>query len=118
MSAGTNLTPVIANINAGIREELAYLFSKENEAVMICTLDDKGASNVEILGVLEEKQKLTLDLVRQLGEADAGLLAAKLKKEDIGLTAWNNRLAALAAKGLVFELRHGRSKSYKPVLEV
>ena len=36
--------------------------------------------------------------------------------EKVGHTAWNNRLAALAGKGVVVETQHGRAKRYRPLL--
>jgi hypothetical protein len=38
--------------------------------------------------------------------------------EAVGATAWNNRLTSLAAKSLVVEILQGRTKKYRPVLEV
>jgi hypothetical protein len=43
---------------------------------------------------------------------------AKLRPDDnIGTTAWNNRLATLAAKGMLKEVRNGRAKLFSPVME-
>ena len=37
------------------------------------------------------------------------------KRKGVQQTAWNNRLAALAAVGLVVEVSAGRTKRYKPL---
>src|SRR3546814_21175819 len=43
---------------------------------------------------------------------------AKLRPNDkIGTTAWNNRLATLSAKGMLKEVRHGKTKLFSPVME-
>ena len=35
--------------------------------------------------------------------------------EDVGQTAWNNRLASLSRLGLLMEMSHGRAKRYRPL---
>ncbi len=68
------------------------------------------------LGDLDPKQRVTFDLVCERGETDA----AELMRQYGGTktqTAWNNRLAALAALGLVVEMSQGRAKRYKPLLQ-
>jgi hypothetical protein len=37
------------------------------------------------------------------------------ESEGVKQTAWNNRLVALAAMGLVVELSEGRAKRYRPL---
>ncbi len=76
------------------------------------------ARQVRLLGRLESKQLKTLHAVILLGEVDAAGLATRYRvEEDIKPTAWNNRLSALAAKGLLIEKQRGRTKLYRPVLE-
>lgn len=115
-----HLYPVIANASDNVLEELELLLEKIGDAVLICKLDVRGkASGARVLGVLEEKQEITLDAVRALKLADAKTLLEKSKgKESIAITGWNNRLSALTAKGLLMELKKGRSKYYQPVLEM
>jgi hypothetical protein len=68
---------------------------------------------------LDEKQRVTLEAVVDAKEADAGTLQHRFRKSDeIGITGWNNRLAALVAKGLLIETQKGRGKLYRPVLEL
>jgi hypothetical protein len=112
--------PVIANPNNEVRDELAELARARREVFVTCALADAGAvSDLELVGDLEEKQKLTFELVRKHGETDAGELMRKygdLEKVR-HTTAWNNRLSALAALGLLIETRHGRLKRYRPLFE-
>ena len=61
-------------------------------------------------GPIENRARLILETV------DA--MAAAWSIERVGATAWNNRLASLAAKSLVVEILQGRTKKYRPVLEV
>jgi hypothetical protein len=56
--------------------------------------------------------------VRELGAVTAPELAARFPEENIGPTAWNNRLSGLAAKGLLVERKLGKTKSFSPLLEI
>jgi hypothetical protein len=119
-SAKTNLYPVIANANDIVVEELRTMLEDHGEAMVICQLDEQGnASNAAVIGVLEEKQEITLDAVKALKRADAHALMEKFKlTEKIGITGWNNRLSSLAEKGLLMAMKKGRVKYYQPVLEL
>jgi|SRR5579859_8206666 len=112
----SNFYPVIANPNDLVAEELKVLVSAHGNALMLCTLDDVGqAHQPRIVGELDPKQKLTLDLVRQLRETDAAELMrdhGESEKTTVQ-TAWNNRLASLANLGLVVEMSQGRAKRYR-----
>ena len=84
---------------------------------MLCTLNREGIpGSPRLLGALEPKQRITFDLVKELGETDAGELMRTAKgTEEVGQTAWNNRLASLSRLGLLMELNHGRVKRYRPL---
>jgi len=112
------LYPVVANASEAVREELDDLLRRGGEAIAVCRIDDNRSPRApEILGELEPKQKHAFDLLRAVGEADiATLQSLDRSEEQVGHTAWNNRLAALAAKGIVIESQHGRTKRYRPVL--
>jgi DNA-binding LacI/PurR family transcriptional regulator len=119
-SANTNLYPVIANANDTVVEELRTLLEDHAEAMIICQLDEQGnAANSRVVGVLEEKQEITLEAVKALKRAGAQALREKFKRtEKIGITGWNNRLSSLVRKGLLMEMKKGRIKYYQPVLEL
>ena len=115
----SNLYPVLTNMSEPVIEEIAYLLRAIGDAMVVCVLDNAGEpAAVQLLGHLDEKQRQTLDAVVELGQADASTLASRYQdKEKVGPTAWNNRLAALASKGLVIERQRGRAKFYRPVME-
>lgn len=112
--------PVVANANADIRDELAELMRSRGDVLMTCTLDAAGVVvEANPIGDLEPKQQITFDLVCERGETDAGELM-RAYGESEGLkhtTAWNNRLAALSARGLLMEVSQGRAKRYRPLFE-
>lgn len=114
-----DLQVVVANPNQVVLEELGFLLTKTNDALVVCRLNKAGTpSDARVLGLLDAKQTLALKGVLKLGGADAASLASHFKDEDeIGLTGWSNRLATLASKGLVVETKNGRSKIYRPTVE-
>jgi hypothetical protein len=114
----STLYPVVTNANDDIRDELLELAKHRGEAFLICTLTkDRHVKETALLGDLNPKQKITFDLVSEHGETDAGeLMRAYGEREGVTqTTAWNNRLAALAALGLIVEISQGRNKRYRPL---
>lgn len=116
----SNFYPVVANANDLVAGELKILVEQQGDVLMLCLLDERGRpKEPHLVGDLDPKQRITFDLVRQRGETDAAELMrehGKSEKKEVGQTAWNNRLAALAGLGLVVELSQGRAKRYRPLL--
>ena len=110
--------PIVANANITVTEELAILMTRTRSVLLHCLLDSSGnAGALQLLGNLEPKQQITLDLVRKKGETDAKeLLRSYHESHRVSHTAWNNRLAALARLGIIVELNEGRSKRYRPLM--
>ncbi len=111
------LYPVVANANAAVDEELeAVLDALGAGALIACTLASDGSvTNPRLVGKLDPKQDVTYQQVLARGETDARELERE-QQDRVSVTAWNNRLAALAALGVVVEVNHGRAKRYRPVL--
>jgi hypothetical protein len=114
-----SLYPVVANVSDAVAEELLFLLQTKREALIACTMNSNGRmAKPQVIGTLEEKQRLTLDAVLDLQVADAGMLAERFADtEKIGVTGWNNRLASLVTGGILMEVRSGRAKRYRPILE-
>lgn len=115
-SQRSKLYPVIANANDEVKDELLYLLHSRGDCLMACSLSE-GESPTEAspIGKLDPKQRLTFELVCEHGETGAGeLMRLYGESEEVKhSTAWNNRLATLAALGLVVELSQGRTKRYR-----
>lgn len=113
----TNYYPVVANANDSVTEELSVLLEPQRDVLVLCTLNEDDIPGApRLVGELEPKQRITFDLVKNLGEADAGeLMRTANGTEEVGQTAWNNRLASLSRLGLLMELSHGRAKRYRPL---
>jgi hypothetical protein len=111
---------VVANLNERVSEEFGELLNRSGDAVLTCTTSSQGSiSNAQLIGTLEPKLLETFDLIRRKGETSAVELHSESNdSEGIGPTAWNNRLAALTSKSLIMEIPQGRTKKYRPVLEI
>ena len=117
-NAAGMIYPVVANANSTIEEELSTYLRGRNDAIWACSLDPEcQASDPHILGELDAGQMNTIQIISQHHPISAPELA-KLRPDDkIGTTAWNNRLATLSAKGMLKEMRHGKTKLFSPVME-
>ena len=112
------LYPIVANLGVKVREELDGLLRMKGDVLVLCDLNGTGKIKTAVIaGTLDPKQQITLAAVLRVGRADATSLAAR-DAEMKNPTAWNNRLASLAAKGILRETQIGRSKVYEPVVEV
>ena len=114
----SNWYPVVANANAQIGEELSELLHSRGDVIGCCEIDEAGQLTTSgMLGRLDEKQELTFELLTRLGEADAAEMMRSTSADEIGQTAWNNRLAALSKCGVAMELSRGRTKRYRPIFQ-
>ena len=112
--------PVLANLAAETREEVAVLMDARNDAILVCSIDeDETVKDVEMIGQLDPKQEMTFRLVQKMTTADAGSLMQEFGEAEKtkSTTAWNNRLNGLVQRGLVREYSKGRSKFYRPLIE-
>lgn len=113
------LIPVIANANSDVREDLQVMFKDAGRAIVTCACDHRGrVKDVGLIGALEAHAEITLAMVIERGETDAGeLTKAQGGEKKVGQTAWNNRLASLVELGALIELPYGRAKRYRPVVQ-
>jgi hypothetical protein len=116
-SRRSNYYPVVVNAGDAVMEELTMLLHDHGDAMLACVLDELGhPRRVVPIGRLEKVQQRTFELVVERGEIGAVDAQKLFPGETLTVTAWNNRLAALAERGLVVELSRGRLKRYRPVL--
>ena len=114
-----NIYPAAANLNAAVAEELDFFVRSRGDVLWSCELDSQGNVIVaRLIGELEPAQRVTFNAVLESGATSAPELATRFADARIGPTAWNNRLSALASKGLVVERRQGKSKSFSSLLEI
>ena len=116
-AVGSKYYPVAANANESVYDELLMVVNSKNDAIISCRLALDGlVSEISLIGQLDPKQQVTFELVNKLQEADASILKERYGADE-KTTAWNNRLAGLAARGLIREFSKGRAKYYRPVLD-
>lgn len=114
-----NIYPAVANLNAAVAEELDFFARSRGDVLWSCKLDLRGnVTAARLIGDLDPALRTTFDAVLDAGTSSAPELATRFEDERIGPTAWNNRLSALASKGLLVEGRQGKSKSFSPLLEI
>jgi len=114
-----NVYPVVANLLPAVAEELEFFVRARGDVLWSCELDaDDTVVSARLIGELDPAQRSTFDAARELGAITASELAARFADQQIGPTAWNNRLAALATKGVLVERKQGKSKSFSPLMEI
>ncbi len=114
-----NVYPVVANLLPAVSEELDFFVRARGDVLWSCELDGHDhVVGAQLIGELDPAQRSTFEAVIELGSITAPRLAARFANQGIGPTAWNNRLSALATKGLLVERKQGKSKSFSPLLEI
>jgi hypothetical protein len=113
-----NAYPVAANLALQVLEEFEFFLRSRNDVFWVCDLDaNERVSGGRLLGDLDPVQRSTFVAVSELGAVTAPELAARFPDQNIGPTAWNNRLSGLAAKGVLVERKIGKTKSFSCLLE-
>jgi hypothetical protein len=97
----------------------ALFVRARGDVLWSCEIDaDDAVVSARLIGELDPAQRSTFDAAVELGAITASELAARFADQRIGPTAWNNRLSALATKGLLVERKQGKSKSFSPLMEI
>lgn len=114
-----NVYPAVANLLPVVAEELDFFVRTRGDVLWSCQLGpDDAVLSASLIGELDLAQRSTFEAARDLGAITAPQLAARFADQQIGPTAWNNRLSSLATKGLLVERKQGKSKSFSPLLEI
>ena len=97
------------------------MLRRSGDAFLTCATDASGQiSDVHLCGKLDDKLQETLLLAepRTRNHGCAALRGSPAPSTWSAQRRGTNRLASLAAKSLVVEILQGRTKKYRPVLEV
>lgn len=114
-----NVYPAVANLADAVAEELEFFVRARGDVLWRCELGSGDTViSARLIGELDPAQRATFEAALELGTITAPELAARFADRQIGPTAWNNRLSALAAKGLLVERKQGKTKSFSPLLEI
>ena len=114
-----NVYPAVANLAPAVAEELDFFVRARGDAMWSCELDSGDTViGAQLIGELDSAQRSTFEAALEFGAITAPELAARFADQRIGPTAWNNRLSALATKGLLIERKQGKTKSFSPLLGI
>jgi hypothetical protein len=114
-----NVYPAVANLAPAVAEELDFFVRARGDVLWSCELGSGDTViGARLIGELDPAQRSTFEAALELGAITAPELAARFADQRIGPTAWNNRLSALATKGLLVERKQGKTKSFSPLLEI
>jgi hypothetical protein len=117
-TANSKFYLIVANAKLTVVEELGVIAGARGENLLVATISSDGkVENQRIIGQLDPKQASTFERVNRLGRTTAGDMNRMFGEADgvSAPTVWNNRLASLAAAGLILEFAQGRSKFYQPL---
>lgn len=112
------IIPMASNLVPEVREAIDEVFFVRRAACLEVVSTEAGlVQQARLLGALESKLLLSLQQLCRFGrEATAAELHAKFSaRDDIGVTAWNNRLVELFAALLVTRRRQGKFWHYQPL---
>lgn len=99
-----------------VREELEVALEATGGVLISADMTpDCGLIAPIVLGRLDPALHATLQAVEGQHEFDATFVSQAIP--GVGLSAANNRLAALESKGILVSERRGRSRHYRPLLE-
>jgi hypothetical protein len=116
-SRDSNLFCVAANLDEAVEEELDFCLRARAGVMLVCSLKKSALTKIRLLGELDPKLANALSAVHELKEVDATTVWQRHKNDEpIKVNAWNNRLAALSAMGIVIEETRGRTKFFKPII--
>jgi hypothetical protein len=107
---------VLVNANEVIREEAAIAAERTGQPLIFAEMAGTLPERPTVVGKLDEKLEIALDIVLKQGEADAKEVSER-SLEGTVTTVWNNRLVALQKMGLLRERKVGKTKFYSPVVE-
>lgn len=107
---------VATNLSQLVREELEVALDATGSVLIAADLEPSFQPRQPILlGQLDPALRDTLRAVESRSEFDATFVSRAIP--GVGVSAANNRLAALEAKGILTSERRGRSRLYRPLLE-
>ncbi len=107
---------ILVNANEVIREEAVIAAERIGQPLLFADKVGAGLERPTVMGKLDDKLTIALDIVLTHGEVDAKQVSEK-SLEGTVTTVWNNRLVALHKMGLLRERKAGKTKFYSPVVE-
>lgn len=111
-----DLLLIAANATDLVKEELSVALEATSSVIIAADVSTSlKVLQPVLLGRLDTALDETLRAILGRNECDASFLSQALPP--LGLSAANNRLAALESRGVLTSERRGRSRIYRPVME-
>lgn len=111
-----NCLIAVANPSQYVLEDLELLLSTAGKAIAIAEKGEGGA-HFRLVGSLDPVLMNCFEALLARGRATAPELASELPGEEVGPTAWNNRLSSLVDHGLALSASTGRRRFYSTFTE-
>ncbi len=109
---------MVKNMSNSVLDDLREVLLARREVIAVIPHESDTTDRPYVLGDLDPKLLIVLDALSDMNGGTADTLSKRFPDENIKtVTAWNNRLAALAECGLVTIQRSGRTKVYFPIWE-
>lgn len=109
---------VLVNMNQETCDEVEFAAQAGRQIIVVANeVTIEGPHRLRLLGPVDEKVRETLKMVLKLGETDAKGANDAYTGGSMGVTAWNNRFAALAQTRLLKERKVGKTKYYSLALK-
>lgn len=110
--------PVLVNLNQETQDEVAFAAQACKQPVVVAKTVKAGEpTGLHIYGEMDPKLYETLRFIGRLQEADAKTVRETSGDTSTGVTAWNNRLSALAGLRFLRERKSGKTKYYSLTLK-
>jgi|SRR5579871_4135394 len=113
-----NVYPVIINAAPDVREEVSIVLEHSNRTCFeALEFDGTAIRRARLVGKIDKNLTETLLRVLSAKEASAPMFHERFPDEQIGVTAWNNRLNELYARRLVWRDKRVRQFVFRPFVE-
>lgn len=107
---------VLANLVPPVDEEVRLILDLQGRAMLMCFHEDGRAHTSSVVGTLPPMQSAAFLAVLE-GCTSAGAVKDRYADEyQVGVTGWNNHLAALARMSIIGATKKGRSVEYRPLV--
>lgn len=108
--------PILCNITDEGIEEVLIVAKLAQQCYLIAQDEGMPPERARLIGFLEPGEEACLQAIMERGGGTGAELAGEVE-EQIGATAWNNRLKEIYTKRLLCRQRQGRKQWYFPVVK-
>jgi len=111
-----DLYPVLCSLRKEWLDDLRLVAELSSACFLVTDTAEESPHRAVLIGRLEPTMVRTLDAVLKRGPSTGAELKRASRDDEIGATAWNNRLKELHARRLLRRERQGREQRYFAVV--